>query len=364
MNAAAAFYSGILQDTFSAISAPTPFVGGNGSIATWSWTIGFSNPSMPGQPVTLPNLAFAADEYRVFVGASDLATNVLGVGGAAGNAAWARDETPPGFTAAERIQIDQINATFLSALHRRGETSGFAAWGGTITFDSVGTNWNFNHGTAPAAGAQDFYSVALHELAHALGFGGPGEWANLASGSAFAGSNAATSYGSPPPLEGINPMTGRRSHWATGTMSRVYGTNTTQEALMDPQIGAGTRKLVTSLDAAALKDIGWEINEPPPPLFLPADFNHDGTVNGPDLATWRSAFRLTAAGNADGDGDSDGNDFLLWQRTLGQHSAGAASGSVPEPGCAALAAASAWGLALLKRRRFRRVRETHRFVGR
>lgn len=361
MNAAATFYSGILQDTFSAIATPAPYTGSNGSVATWSSTIGFANPSMPGQPVTISNIALAADEYRIYVGATDLAPNVLGVGGAGGTAGWARDETPPGFNASERAQINQINDAFLNALHRRGESTGFAGWGGTLAFDAIGTNWHFNHTTAPAAGAHDFYSVALHELAHALGFGGAGDWADLASGSAFAGSNAAMSYGSAPPLDAINPMTGRRSHWATGTMSRVFGTNTAQEALMDPQIGAGTRKLVTSLDAAALEDIGWEINEPAPPLFLPADFNHDGTVNGPDLATWRSAFRLTAAGNADGDGDSDGNDFLIWQRTLGAHSAGAIEASAPEPGSTALAVVSSLPLAAIRRGRCK-VRETGRFV--
>jgi hypothetical protein len=52
----------------------------------------------------------------------------------------------------------------------------------------------------------------------------------------------------------------------------------------------------------------------------PADFdNSGGAVNSADLAAWRTA---AAAGNAnadaDGDGDSDGNDFVLWQRQLGQ----------------------------------------------
>jgi hypothetical protein len=49
-----------------------------------------------------------------------------------------------------------------------------------------------------------------------------------------------------------------------------------------------------------------------------ADFNDSGSVNGADLTAWRSAFGANANGDADGDGDSDGNDFVVWQRQLGQ----------------------------------------------
>jgi hypothetical protein len=135
-------------------------------------------------------------------------------------------------------------------------------------------------------------------------------------------------------------------------MSRIFGTNLAQEAAMDPDVTTGTRKRLTSLDAAALRDIGWSINEPPPPNFLPADFNQDGAVNVADLSLWKSAFHATTVGNADGDADSDGNDFLLWQRTLGQSSLIAAGSGVPEPTGAALAACyAAW---MASRRRPRR----------
>jgi hypothetical protein len=70
---------------------------------------------------------------------------------------------------------------------------------------------------------------------------------------------------------------------------------------------------------------------------LPADFNDDGVVNGADLTVWRNAHGTNANGDADGDGDSDGNDFLLWQRTLGSGGATGAAGAVPEPGAAVLA---------------------------
>ena len=80
--------------------------------------------------------------------------------------------------------------------------------------------------------------------------------------------------------------------------------------------------------------------------FLEADFNQDGNVDGLDLADWRTAFGLTADGDADGDEDSDGEDFLIWQRQLGQlpPPAVVAAAAVPESSGIVLAA---FGFALL-----------------
>lgn len=50
-----------------------------------------------------------------------------------------------------------------------------------------------------------------------------------------------------------------------------------------------------------------------------ADFNNSGgAVNAADLAAWRTAFGAGAGADADKDGDTDGNDFIAWQRQLGQ----------------------------------------------
>ncbi|HMP05649.1 MAG TPA: dockerin type I domain-containing protein, partial [Lacipirellulaceae bacterium] len=130
------------------------------------------------------------------------------------------------------------------------------------------------------------------------------------------------------------------------------GTNTVQEAAMDPEITVGTRKLLTSLDAAALADIGWSIVEPPPPAYHPADFNQDGLVNSPDLTIWRNAFLQTSAGDANGDNRTDGHDFLIWQRSLGQTGALTVAAGVPEPTGAAVAGAVAMaGMHIARRRR-------------
>jgi hypothetical protein len=95
-----------------------------------------------------------------------------------------------------------------------------------------------------------------------------------------------------------------------------------------PAIDAGTSLQAPAADLFGTTRVG------PPDIGaiefsgISADFNGDGTVNGPDLTAWRTAFAAaSSAADADHDGDTDGADLLLWQRQLG------ASGvqAVPEP---------------------------------
>ncbi|MBA3481671.1 MAG: PEP-CTERM sorting domain-containing protein [Pirellulales bacterium] len=99
--------------------------------------------------------------------------------------------------------------------------------------------------------------------------------------------------------------------------------------------------------------------------FLVGDFDRDLVVDGDDLSVWEASSGVNGNADADGDGDSDGNDFLLWQRGVGNqgvlgafqptgivlYSPGVAgAGSVPEP-ATLLLVATASGAALLRRRR-------------
>lgn len=97
---------------------------------------------------------------------------------------------------------------FVDNLYNRGEsgiTNGsavelgtqtdFAPWGGTITFDNDDVAWHYDHTTSVDAGKFDFYSAALHELVHAIGFGNSNSWDDLVSSGTFTGSQFNTSNG-------------------------------------------------------------------------------------------------------------------------------------------------------------------------
>ena len=69
-----------------------------------------------------------------------------------------------------------------------------------------------------------------------------------------------------------------------------------------------------------------------------ADYDRSGVVGGEDLAVWRSAFGAFA----------DGNDFLTWQRRVGQSAAAAV---IPEPASLALSLVGAVFLATVPKRK-------------
>ena len=226
------------------LSAITP-----GGINTW--TAKFSDPSSTAN-LSISNLSVGANTIIVFVGAQNLGSGILGEGGAGGYSAGGTQ-------------------SWLDTVEGRGQSGTLATtptdvspWGGSVTFD-LATSWYFDADPSTIesfAGKSDFYSVAVHELAHLLGLGTAASWDAEISGSTFTGAKSTAANG------GLQvSLSGDLGHWADGTTSKIFGTNTAQEAAMDPSITVGTRKYFTTLDYAGLQDIGW-VMVPEPSTWL------------------------------------------------------------------------------------------------
>lgn len=226
LDKAAGVFESLFADQLTAIAS----AGAN------NFTASVFNPGNPGVELEFPDFSVAANEIRVFVGGYDFTDGTLGLAG------------PGGFScsglgtfcddAAQRGQGVTVNTGSDKAVD-------FAPWGGAISFDSAGTNWHFGLDTLGLGGGMfDFYSVAVHELAHVLGFGTSDAFFNrIDSNFRFTG-----------PTVGSVALydTG---HWAENTLSLAGGIS--QEALMTPFLRNGARKHLTDLDVAAMHDIGW-----------------------------------------------------------------------------------------------------------
>ncbi len=229
IEAAADYVGSLLNDSLNAI------VPGGGN----QWRIQFTNPAT-GATAEITDPVIDEDELLLFVGGRDIAGDTLGLGGAGG---WQA----------------QGSAAFLQNVEGRGQSgatgpeggqSDTSLWGGSIAFD-IDTNWHFGLTTEGLDGNEhDFYSVALHELLHVLGFSdGTPAFANLISPSdTFMGARA-MAVSTDTQLSSSD-----LAHWREGL------TNGGQESLMDPTFARGTRKLITPLDFAAMEDIGWEFD--------------------------------------------------------------------------------------------------------
>lgn len=242
LEAAGTFFSTVILDDLTAITS----TGTNNFDAT------FSNPAT-GASTTINSFSVAADTLTVFAGGRALPGSSLGVGG------------PGGFSVSG-------TSAFVTDAITRGETpttagvqgstaTDFAPWGGSIAFDST-ASWYFDSDTSttePFAG-NDFFSVALHELGHLLGFGTADSWANLVSGLDFTGAASTAVFG------GNVPLAMDVAHWENGITGLVNGVS--QEAAMDPSLTVGTRKEFTDLDLAALTDTGWQVVPIPGAVWL------------------------------------------------------------------------------------------------
>lgn len=201
------------------------------------FTASFFQPDS-GNSIRIPDYSVAADQIVVFAGARDMG-GTLATGG------------PGGFSV-------RGSGDFLENASGRGQAGALASiktdfgpWGGALSFNST-SNWYFDPdtNTDESFSGFDLYSVAVHELAHVLGFGSADSFNNVISGGLFTGTAVNALLGYNPPLAGD-------SHWASSL--RYLG----QEPAMDPSIASGQRKDFTELDYAAMKDIGWQVSPVP-----------------------------------------------------------------------------------------------------
>jgi hypothetical protein len=241
-----------------------------------TWAANFMDPAT-GNTHKMPNLNVPADTLILFAGGRDLPGNTTGFGGPG----WWSDlpSAPPSTTA----WWDLVRARGQTGALATPQTD-FGPWGGSITFDTLFDRWFFGldpSGLGP--NGADFYSVAQHEIGHALGFlQGNESWDRWVSGTNFTGPNATAAYGGPVPIKSDG-------HWADGV--KFNG----GPVVMDPVSENGKRITFTRLDFAAMADIGWEVSDQvpvptePPGGAAPRDgfasISHVIKVSSPDHFT-------------------------------------------------------------------------------
>ncbi|HEX5242914.1 MAG TPA: pre-peptidase C-terminal domain-containing protein, partial [Tepidisphaeraceae bacterium] len=227
LNQAAAMFS-VFSDQLTAL---TP---GSGN----TWQEQFDNPTT-GRLVSVNDPVVAANSVVIYVGASSgLQALELGEGApggwtATGSETWLQDVEARG----------QVCAMM-------GHPTDFGPWGGSISFSRF-THWNFS-ANSPASGAEDFLSVAIHEIAHVLGFGTSDSWNTYSSAGTFTGPHAELANAGKPVL-----LSSDSAHWADGSKSAVG--SAWQACMMDPYLPAGQRRTLTQLDFAGLEDVGWQL---------------------------------------------------------------------------------------------------------
>ena len=363
ISAAAADVSTAITTSLNAITNDV-VMGVNGTtIATFDTSFFYTNPST-GASETITSATIAADTITVFVGTRNITTgNTLGVGGSGGAIAGLTDfgGPPSGWVGAVANAEAQLNTRYARGGGPTiGTSSGTTSYGfpgqeitanysldygisvGNLWFDVDEDNngskdsptdladyWHWDHTSDVTPGENDLYSVALHEILHAIGIGSSNSWDDLTTGTTWNGSEVQAITGS-----GAGLVHSDGSHIASSVMSTRISDGETQEVVMDPTITTGMRNELTVLDLAFLRDIGYETITPIIPS--PPDFNGDGDIDAGDLAVIQGGYGINASGDSDNDLDTDGADFLIWQRAFTGPLLGAGTVAVPEPSAGAL----------------------------
>ena len=250
----------LFEDDLAAID-PTDDPAGTDNTWKARFTDPGDNAGSPKDPsddpsVTVDDPFVGRDRILIFAGGKDIRS--LGRGG------------PGGFKDLRGSEafIDAVDTRGESGENESPETD-FGPWGGSITFDTNLDNdrrWHFGETTQGLESDEfDFYSVAVHEMLHVLGFvDGSNAFGALVTTNdqgekVFTGARARAEYDE----TGNVPLNGTDgSHWQEALVDQRFD-GTDQEVVMDPNTAIGERKPLTRLDVAAMSDIGWETNNPP-----------------------------------------------------------------------------------------------------
>lgn len=304
----------------------------------------------------------AANEYVVYVGAFPFASNSNARGG------WDSFDRRNAAGVAEtefntwggRIYFNTSKPWYVGSNPGVDPTDnyGFQDPNKQPTTDITSDNWDWSTSSDswkgfdlrsidPAAGNRDLYATALHELMHALGATSSVMQQYLGEDTQgnFLGTNVMQVYGGPVPGDG--------GHFAANVQSLVWNSaDIVSEALLDPNSLSGVRKYLTQLDAALLKDLGYQVLDTFPTTQLVGDFNQDGTVNAADYTLWRDTLSSTTnlAADANQDGIINTADYALWKANYGNSQAATATlAQIPEP-ATLLLLLSVWASLTLRKR--------------
>lgn len=300
VDAAAADLSALLAPTHLTPISPsgTPNVnaitGTSGSTSvTVDWDYLYTNPST-GVEVTVTSPSVPSDIVTIYAGMNATALGQGGPGSAsigmsASGFASQLVAATNAMEAASNTYMNRGAGPVLGTLSGSitiGATTAFfdLTYGpaiGTVAFDNDTNNngipdtlamldgyWHYDPDTPVASGKNDFYSVALHEMIHALGLGTSDTWSSLASGTTWLGTNAQALNGG----SGANLIDSGTGHIRNGLISTNIYTGGAQEAAMDPSLTIGTRKELTAMDVAFLQDLGYSVAPVPEPGVLTLGF--------------------------------------------------------------------------------------------
>ena len=277
LEAAAADISNAITTNLGAVTTDV-YTSTNGiSSATFDWSLNVTNPATGGV-ATMATFSAPADQITLFAGARQLSGSTLGLGGPIGasvgfTALAIESQLAGAVTGAQNASntamlrgggpvIGSLTGSSTLGVTTANFSLGYGALFGSLAFDSDSV-WHYDHTTAVGIGESDLYTVALHELLHAIGVGTSQTWNLLKSGTTWTGSNVISLMGT-----GTNLVSTNGDHIADGAMSYRISDGVAQEAVMDPTVTVGTRKLLTELDLAFLRDLGFDTVPEPSRMLL------------------------------------------------------------------------------------------------